>query len=207
MTILHCRRGFTLIEMIVVIAVIAVLASIITPMIAKYLEDSKISRAVSDVKMIGAAIGDFYKDNARWPIFIDPTIPLTESNSLLLLLGVGRDAAMVTRETLDTKFWNEVGGWPAHRIDRLEDHLVYNEPPTHQYNPLKWKGPYLSKITADPWGNHYSVNTAYLTNFYPEGEVVWVISAGKNETWETNFRQLNSSATTVGGDDISFRIK
>ena len=90
MTILHCRRGFTLIEMIVVIAVIAVLASIITPMIAKYLEDSKISRAVSDVKMIGAAIGDFYKDNARWPIFIDPTIPLTESNSLLLLLGVGR---------------------------------------------------------------------------------------------------------------------
>jgi prepilin-type N-terminal cleavage/methylation domain-containing protein len=207
MTILHCRRGFTLIEMIVVIAVIAVLASIITPIIAKYLEDSKLSRAVSDVKMISAAIGDFYKDNARWPIFIDPTMPLTESNNLLLLLGVGRDAAVVPGETLDTKFWNEVGGWPAQRIDRLEDHLVYNEPPTHQYNSLKWKGPYLSKITADPWGNHYSVNTAYLTNFYPEGEVVWVISAGKNETWETDFRQLNSSSTTVGGDDVSFRIK
>ena len=199
--------GFTLIEVIVVIAVIAILVSILTPMIAKHLEDSKISRAVSDIKMIGAAMGDFYKDNAKWPIFIDPTLPLTESNNIFLLIGIGNDADSIDHDTLDTKFWNEAGGWPVNRIDRLEDHLMYNEPPSNQYNPARWKGPYLSKITQDPWGNHYSVNTVYLSEFFPEGEVVWVLSAGKDETWETDISQLNSSSMMVGGDDIAFRIK
>ena len=204
---LHFSMGFTLIEIIVVIAVIAILVSVLTPMMVKYLEDSKISRAVSDVKIIGAAIADFYKDNATWPILIDPTLPLTESNNLFLLLGVGNDTDFIDHDTSDTRFWNEVGGWPANRVDRLEDHLMYNEPPINHYNPAKWKGPYLSKVTADPWGNHYSVNAAYLSEFLPEGEVVWVLSAGKNATWETDISQLNSSLMTVGGDDIAFRIK
>ena len=199
--------GFTLIEIIVVIAVIAILVSILTPMMVKHLEDSKISRAVSDIKMIGAAMGDFYKDNAKWPIFIDPTLPLTEGNNIFLLIGIGNDADSIGHDTSDTKFWNETGGWPVNRIDRLEDHLMYNEPPSNQYNPVRWKGPYLSKITPDPWGNHYSVNAAYLSEFFPEGEAVWVISAGKNVTWETDISQLNSSSMIVGGDDIAFRIK
>jgi len=201
------KRGFTLIEIIVVIAVIATLASILTPVIVKYLEDSKISRAVSDVKIIGAAIGDFYKDNAKWPIFIDPTLPLTDTNNLYLLTGFGNDAAFINDDNSDTRFWNEFGGWPANRIDRLEDHLVYNEPPVNQYDITRWKGPYITRITSDPWGNHYSVNAAYLPDFFPDGEVVWVISAGKDQTWETDISQLNSSSLTIGGDDIAFRIK
>lgn len=203
----NSQTGFTLIEIIVVIAVIATLASILTPMIAKYLEDSKISRAVSDVKIIGAALGDFYKDNAKWPVFIDPTLPLTESNNLFLLTGIGNDAVFVGDDDSDTKFWNEFGGWPANRIDRLEDHLVYNEPPVNEYDPSIWKGPYISRITPDPWGNHYSVNAAYLTEFFPDGEVVWVMSAGNDQTWETDISQLNSSSLHIGGDDIAFRIK
>ena len=204
---LNFSIGFTLIEIIVVIAAIAILVSILTPMMVKHLEDSKISRAVSDVKIIGAALGDFYKDNAKWPIFIDPTLPLTDSNNIFLLLGVGNDADSIDHDTLDAKFWNKAGGWPVNRTDRLEDHLMYNEPPINQYNPARWKGPYLSKITADPWGNHYSVNALYLSELLPEGEVVWVLSAGKDETWETDISQLNSSLIMVGGDDIAFRIK
>ena len=200
-------RGFTLIEIIVVVAVIGLLASVITPLIVKHLEDSKISRTVSDLKMIGAALGDFYKDNARWPVFIDPTLPLTENNNLFLLTGMGNDAAFINRAASDTRFWNETGGWPAERIDKLEDHLIYNEPPANRYNPSRWKGPYIAKLTPDPWGNHYSVNTAYLFDSFPEGEVVWVLSAGKDQTWETDISQLNSSSLLVGGDDIAFRIK
>lgn len=204
---LYFQTGFTLIEIIVVIAVIATLASILTPMIAKYLEDSKVSRAVSDVKIIGAAIGDFYKDNAKWPIFIDPTQPLSDINNLYLLTGTGNDADFIDEGNSDTKFWNEFGGWPPQRIDRLEDHLVYNEPPVNQYNPSRWKGPYISRITSDPWGNHYSVNAAYLSEYFADGEVVWVLSAGQDQTWETDISQLNTSLLKIGGDDIAFRIK
>lgn len=207
MRYLNFSLGFTLIETIVVIAAIAIMVSILTPMIVKHLEDSRISRAVSDVKMIGAAMGDFYKDTAKWPIFIDPTLPLKESNNIFLLLGIGDDADSIDHDTSDTKFWNNADGWPVNRIDRLEDHLMYNDPPLNHYNPARWKGPYLSKITPDPWGTHYSVNAAYLSEFLPEGEVVWVISAGKDETWETDISQLNSSSMMVGGDDIAFRIK
>lgn len=199
--------GFTLIEIIVVVAVIALLASVITPLIVKHLEDSKISRTVSDLKMIGAAFADFYKDNGRWPVFIDPTRPLTQDNNLLLMTGIGNDAAFISQAASDTRFWNERGGWPANRIDRLENHLIYNEPPLNHYNPSRWKGPYITKLTPDPWGNHYSVNTAYLADSFPEGEVVWVLSAGKNQTWETDISQLNSSSLWLGGDDLAFRIK
>ncbi len=199
--------GFTLIEIIAVIAVVAIMVSLITPLIAKHLEDAKISRTAGDVKMIGAALGDFYKDNGRWPFYIDPSLPLSETNVLWLLIGAGRDAAFEGGEGAETRFWNEAGSWPANRIDRLEDHLVYNAPPMNHYNAERWNGPYLANIAPDPWGSHYSVNVAYLSPFYSEGEAVWILSPGKNATWETDISQVNDASLTIGGDDIGFRIK
>ena len=199
-------KGFTLIEIVVVVAVVAILAGILTPIVAKQITDGKISRAFSDVKVIGAAIGDFYKDNDKWPIYINPSLSLAENNRLDLLVGVGNDAAS---EGEDTGLWNE-GGWGTNFVDRMEDHLVYNEPPSHpvDYDEPKWNGPYIAKITSDPWGSHYSVNARYLNSFYQEeGEVVWVMSPGVNVTWETGFSQLNTSSVNMGGDDIGFRIK
>jgi general secretion pathway protein G len=200
------NRGFTLIEIVIVIAVIGILAGILLPIIAKHITDSKVTRAFADVHRIHAAIGAFYGDRnlkGIWPLYIDPALPLTENNHLYLLIGPGRDAAV---EGEGAEFWNESGGWSPEKIDRMEDHLIYNQPPVNEYKD--WDGPYITKITADPWGTHYAVNVKYLTDFYPrDGEVVWVISAGVNSTWETDFSQLNDTDLIIGGDDIISRIE
>lgn len=45
-------EGFTLIEVIVVIAVVAILAAILTPQIVKNISESKIARAKKDRKSV-----------------------------------------------------------------------------------------------------------------------------------------------------------
>ena len=59
--------GFTIIELIVVIAIIAVLASIVTAAVTKYIPASKIARANEDVNNIQKALIMFYGEYGDYP--------------------------------------------------------------------------------------------------------------------------------------------
>ena len=61
------EKGFTLIEVVVVVAVIAILAAVLTPYITKYIDDSKIAKARNEVQVVAAAVTNAYKDLGRWP--------------------------------------------------------------------------------------------------------------------------------------------
>lgn len=61
--------GFTLVEMIGVMAVIAILASVATPRIIDSIEDAKISSFVQQTKTLEAAAAKFYADTGLWPEF------------------------------------------------------------------------------------------------------------------------------------------
>ena len=61
------EKGFTLIEVVVVVAVIAILAAVLTPYITKYIDDSKVAKARNEVQVIAAAVTNAYKDLGRWP--------------------------------------------------------------------------------------------------------------------------------------------
>ena len=56
------KSGFTLIEMIGVIAVIGILAAFITPKVFKVIEDSKVTRFVGEVSTYATAVTNWYKD-------------------------------------------------------------------------------------------------------------------------------------------------
>ncbi len=56
------RGGFTLIEMIGVLAVIAILAAMVAPKIFKVISDSRVTRMAGDIRGLSSGVADWYKD-------------------------------------------------------------------------------------------------------------------------------------------------
>ncbi len=61
------RRGFTLIESIVAVAILGILASIAVPAYNLYLKRAKISHAIAEIQMLSTAINAYRNDHNRYP--------------------------------------------------------------------------------------------------------------------------------------------
>jgi prepilin-type N-terminal cleavage/methylation domain-containing protein len=207
------RKGFTLIEIVIAVAIVAVFAAAISPMVFRHLEDAKVSKAQNETETIASAILSYYKDVGKWPV--------TSAN--------GPTGNGITRVVSSTKVPTGAGtgaasgatNWGAYGTAKdLGDYLYYNNPdddssatgsgadqngqdwPTT--GPNAWRGPYLDSYEIlDPWGNAYVVNSRYFPGGAYTGTVrhrVFVLSAGSNGVWETGF--ADATTEEVQGDDI-----
>jgi len=61
------QKGFTLIEMIGVLAVIAILAAIVAPRIFDAIRDAKIDTLVTNINSVRTSIVDYYADTSAFP--------------------------------------------------------------------------------------------------------------------------------------------
>ena len=61
------RRGFTLIEMLVVIVVIAILAGLVGPLVFRNVGDAKVSAAKAQIEIFGLALDQYRLDNDYYP--------------------------------------------------------------------------------------------------------------------------------------------
>lgn len=61
------RRGFSLIELLVVITILSVLAAIVVPRVVGRGEDARRAKAVADVESMGVALDLYAADNGRYP--------------------------------------------------------------------------------------------------------------------------------------------
>lgn len=61
------QRAFTLIELIVTVAIIGVLASIAIPAYQDYVDKAKTVHAILDIRNIGRLLQDYFSDNNKYP--------------------------------------------------------------------------------------------------------------------------------------------
>lgn len=62
------NMGFTLIELMIVIAMIATLAAIAFPILGSYMDRAKVTRAKAEIRLISNEITSFYFERDRFPL-------------------------------------------------------------------------------------------------------------------------------------------
>src|SRR5437667_322244 len=155
-------RGFTLMEMVVVLAIIAILAAILTPVVTSYLDRAKLDRSTSDVKKITAAIIQFNTDTRMWPIYSGPfTTPAgpvykVESTS-------GTDAVVAPGSGWPTQTGATTVSPQGTGNDNGDLNAVLNQnsmnfPVT---GTRAWRGPY-TELSEDAWGTRYYFTSWFL---------------------------------------------
>jgi prepilin-type N-terminal cleavage/methylation domain-containing protein len=193
---MKASQGIGLIEMVVVLAIIAILAAVLTPIITSYVDRARLNAANSDVKNIAAAILQYNTDTKVWPIYkTNADIPN----------GNAYDVASTPGDT--PSLAGSATGWTSGilsgttSLDLLLNSDFLALPTT---GPRAWKGAYL-QIGSDPWGSAYFVTTA---NLKPDSTfAAYVISAGPNQAIETPYQPPKGATLTPGGDDIVQRIR
>lgn len=180
--------GFTLIEIIVILAVISILLTIITATALRYIADARIDNAQAGVQKISSVINDLMKDAGQFP-------GSKLASGKTFLCGPG-DVG------LGGQTWGAIV-----TCEDLANHLVINNPGTSSTSDdypssgkSRWKGPYITNLADDPWGNAYQINASTLVA--GDTGVTWVISAGPDGNFQTS-----PSSTSLSGDDIGARIK
>lgn len=64
---IRSRRGFTLLEILVVITVIAILAGLVSPMVFRNVSDAKVAAARTQIEGLGLALDTYYLHNDHYP--------------------------------------------------------------------------------------------------------------------------------------------
>jgi len=182
-------RGFTLVEVIVILAVVSILVAIVTPTVLKYITEAQQSRAEEDVRALSVVINDLIKDTGQFP-------GAKLATGKTFLCGPG---------TPSTGDWGD-----ATTCGDLTLHLISNDPNqdaspngTGDYRTTgrrKYKGPYVQVLNEDPWGNAYQINAISLVG--GDTTPTWIISAGPDGAFQTT-----PTAAALSGDDLGVRLK
>lgn len=207
------RRGFTLMEIVIAVAIVAIFAAAISPMVFKHLEDAKLTRAQNETESIATAVLSYYKDVGTWP-YTNVNGPAGNSvtravSSANVPTGTGTGAGA------------GAGNWGSYGTSKmLGDYLYYNNPDDNSSatgsgadesgedwattGRRSWRGPYIGSYSFDdPWGHAYVVNVRYAPGGSYSGTVrhkVFVLSPGPDGVWQTAYSDGN--VEDVAGDDI-----
>ena len=101
------NRGFTLVELLLVLFVVALLASLVTPVVTGAIQRARESSLKEDLHVMRKALDDFYTENGRYPESLRqlvekrylrkiPVDPFTENATTWIeIKGEGKDAGVM----------------------------------------------------------------------------------------------------------------
>lgn len=198
------QSGFTLVEVIVVLAVVLLLTGIAVPLIGGYVEDGRRARAEAEIRTLAAAVLKFNKDVGTWP-----TTNSSGAPNYLYVLGSGETKPTANPYSRGHSFATWLQGT---RGDILDNHLLRNQPQgaTAAAYPItgnmRWRGPYVAGSTPlDPWGRPYVVNViAGWNGNATNHRRIFVLSAGPDGRINTPARAR--STDDISGDDIGMIV-
>jgi prepilin-type N-terminal cleavage/methylation domain-containing protein len=182
------RKGFTLIELMIVIAIIIILAAIAIPNYLRMTDRARRSRVAGDFTSIATALEAYSVDWGAYPIEtpeefgknIDGTTMTSQIG--LELSGLGTAAPEINILS-GTTLTGEAGGIDYIKAETIQ--AMYNPfDPTHGY----W-------YVSSPSGNHWVLEVQYTTG--SNAEVLWRSDAS------TDLTQIaaTAGATLAVGDD------
>jgi general secretion pathway protein G len=80
------RAAFTLLEVLIVVAILVILASAASISLFRYLEDAKVGKAKTEMNTIKSCIGKYYTEHQDWPpqgSLVQTVGPMMEGNQTL----------------------------------------------------------------------------------------------------------------------------
>jgi general secretion pathway protein G len=186
-------RGFSLIELVLVLAVIAVLAGAITPLASSYIDQARTTRATAEARSIADAIRLYQRDVGEFPIFLNTTEAINDTPSATLIATANGSTPL-----------DGIGLWTTDlSTTSLELYMNANylgRTITVEVGRTHFNGPYVGNLESDPWGNKYYLTAANLRDDSPN--YAFILSAGPDGSLNTFPDQAKSSPFSVGGDDI-----
>ncbi len=177
-------KAFTLIELLIVVAIIAILAAIAVPNFLEAQTRSKVSRVKADMRSIATAVESYYVDYNRYPIAGQWVAQTNFFNNRLK--GITTPVAYMTSLPIDI-FWKESSQFP----------VTPGTQATFEYED------FTTAVTGEQLGTlpDYQIfatrgaMTAYYGN---QGEVAWVLnSAGPDRINDFQTNGPNPLTTPV----------
>jgi len=190
------KKGFTLLEIIIVVAMLAVLAAIITPVVIHEMDKADITAALAGVNAIIKATENFRSDTKEYP---DSRNHNTDPDYFYYLYSSGNGPVF------DGSNW-------GNQFDGIINHLILNNsdgdssygetnddyPGWNSQTLIGWHGPYLDSANSpDPWGNCYLAGVHAFWKTSAGIVYAWMLSSGPDGKVQTD-----DSDNEIQGDDI-----
>ncbi|MDB6174012.1 MAG: xcpT 2 [Chthoniobacteraceae bacterium] len=164
------RAGLTLLEVITVLAIIAVLAGLLYPSLITRRQSDQKARAQNDIARIMTAVKQFYTEYGYYPPLADPLIALSPAAPDQFVGDLTQGKTKVENSMLMNTL-RSIDAFPNEKYVSNPKHIVFFDTDAVR-NPKAPNGGVLERVTSsvakpgmpvsngcflDPWGRQYFV--------------------------------------------------